>query len=156
MTAYGFNALLAFIAAITLVYCAGDTNALFANPSQAPYVALFLNSTQSRAATVVMVVPIILCFFSALISEVATASRQLWSFARDGGLPFASFLEPVSQQPYFQPLRGMLIICTHRSGILRPLVDPCGQPSVLLSPSLASTSGQSSASMPSSRSSLCL
>lgn len=44
-----------------------------------------------------MVVPIILTFFSALINEVATASRQLWSFARDGGIPFASFLEPVSK-----------------------------------------------------------
>ncbi|KAK0769731.1 hypothetical protein LTR75_018047 [Friedmanniomyces endolithicus] len=26
---------------------------------------------------------------------LATASRQLWSFARDGGLPFSKFLEPV-------------------------------------------------------------
>ena len=95
MTSFAFNALLAFIAAITLIYCAGDTNSLFANPNQAPFVQLFLNSTQSKAATVIMVVPIILCFYSALISEVATASRQLWSFARDGGLPFGDFLEPV-------------------------------------------------------------
>lgn len=40
-------------------------------------------------------VPIILGFMSALISEIATASRQLWSFARDGGLPGGHWLEPV-------------------------------------------------------------
>lgn len=37
----------------------------------------------------------VLCFMSALISEVATASRQLWSFARDGVLPFSELLGPV-------------------------------------------------------------
>jgi amino acid transporter len=102
MTSYAFNGTLAFVAAITLIYCAGDQASLFANPNQAPFVQLFLNSTKSKAATVIMVIPITLCFFSALISEVATASRQLWSFARDGGLPFASFLEPVGSICYPQ------------------------------------------------------
>lgn len=37
----------------------------------------------------------IVCFVSAQISGVAAASRQLWSFARDGGFPGGRFLLPV-------------------------------------------------------------
>ena len=95
MTAYIFNTILAFVIAITMIFCLGDINDVFANPYQAPFMAIFLNSTKSQAGTVILTVPIILCFFSALISEVATASRQLWAFARDGGLPFSAALETV-------------------------------------------------------------
>ncbi len=93
MTAYGVNAIMAFIAAITMIFCIGDVDAVLASPS--PFVAVFLNSTGSKAGTIILIVPIILAFCSALISEVATASRQLWSFARDGGLPGGHYLEPV-------------------------------------------------------------
>ena len=97
MVAYFFNAGLAFIAAVTLIFCAGDLADIQSNPAIPPYIAIFLNSTKSKAGTVIMIVPIILCFVSAMISEVATASRQLWAFARDGGMPFSATLEPVSQ-----------------------------------------------------------
>lgn len=95
MTAYVFNSLLAFIAAVTLIFCAGNLTEIQSDPNQAPFIQIFYNSTGSKAATVIMVVPIILTFMSALISEVATASRQLWSFSRDGGMPFSRHLEPV-------------------------------------------------------------
>lgn len=96
MVAYAFNAGMAFIAGVTLIFCAGNINDILSDPNQQPYIMIFLNSTKSKAGTVIMVVPIILCFMSALISEVATASRQLWAFARDGGMPFSASLEPVS------------------------------------------------------------
>ena len=97
MVAYGFNAALAFIAGVTLIFCAGNISDILSDPNQLPYIMIFLNSTNIKAGTVIMVVPIILCFMSALISEVATASRQLWAFARDGGMPFSAHLEPVSE-----------------------------------------------------------
>ena len=85
---------MAFIAAVTMIFCLGNVDEVLAAPS--PFVEVFLNSTGSKAGTVILIVPIILAFCSALISEVATASRQLWSFARDGGLPGGHILEPVS------------------------------------------------------------
>ena len=39
---------------------------------------------------------VVIVFIAAVISEIATSSRQLWSFARDGGLPFSSWVAKVS------------------------------------------------------------
>ena len=93
--AFVVNAFLAFIMAITLIFCVGDVDAVVAETTLTPFIVIFRNSTGSKAATVVMVVPIILTFWSALISQLATASRQLWAFARDGGVPWAHQLAPV-------------------------------------------------------------
>jgi choline transport protein len=38
---------------------------------------------------------VVIVFASAVISEIATSTRQLWSFARDGGLPFSSWIAKV-------------------------------------------------------------
>ncbi|KAK5127758.1 hypothetical protein LTR85_004874 [Meristemomyces frigidus] len=95
MTAFGTNAVLAFIMAVTLVFCVGDVDAVTAETSLTPFVVIFYNSTKSKAGTVVMVMPVILTFWSALVSQLATASRQLWAFARDGGIPWAPYLAPV-------------------------------------------------------------
>jgi Amino acid permease len=38
---------------------------------------------------------LILLTIGGCINNVASASRQLWSFARDGGLPFSKFLAHV-------------------------------------------------------------
>lgn len=97
MTAFGTNAALAFIMAVTLIFCVGDVDAVTAETSLTPFVVIFYNSTKSKAGTVVMVLPVILTFWSALVSQMATASRQLWAFARDGGIPWASHLAPVSR-----------------------------------------------------------
>ncbi|KAK1045587.1 hypothetical protein LTR74_018108 [Friedmanniomyces endolithicus] len=93
--AFVIHAVLAFIMAITLIFCVGDVDAVVAETTLTPFVVIFRNATGSKAATVVMVTPIILTFWSALISQLATASRQLWAFARDGGVPWAHQLAPV-------------------------------------------------------------
>ena len=94
-TAFGTNAILAFIMAITLIFCVGDVNQVIAETSLTPFVVIFYNSTKSRAGTVIMVLPVIITFWAALVSQLATASRQLWAFARDGGVPWAHSLAPV-------------------------------------------------------------
>lgn len=38
---------------------------------------------------------VIIALICAVIAEIATASRQIWSFARDNGLPFSPFLAKV-------------------------------------------------------------
>lgn len=80
---------------MTVIFCAGDLNEVLANGTQAPFVTIFYNSTRSRAGTVIMLLPIMLCFMSSQISETATACRQIWAFARDNGLPFSEKLKQV-------------------------------------------------------------
>ncbi|KAK5693881.1 hypothetical protein LTR17_024947 [Elasticomyces elasticus] len=110
--AFVVNAILAFIMAITLIFCAGDIDAVLAETSLTPFVVVFRNATGSKAATVVMVTPIILTFWSALISQLATASRQLWAFARDGGVPWAHQLAPV----YITVLHDAHLVARHIAG----------------------------------------
>ena len=95
MIAFGTNSILAFIMAVTLIFCVGDVDQVTAETSLTPFVVIFYNSTKSKAGTVVMVMPVILTFWAALVSQLATASRQLWAFARDGGIPWAHLLAPV-------------------------------------------------------------
>jgi len=99
MMALAVNATLALLVVVTLVFTVGDVGELLATTTVQPFVAIFLNSTGNKAATVAMVAPFILCFFTALVGEVATGSRQVWSFARVGGLPFADGLKSVSSSP---------------------------------------------------------
>ena len=55
---------------------------------------MFYNATKSLAATNVMTAIMIINLTASAIAVLATASRQLWAFARNKGLPFSKFLAP--------------------------------------------------------------
>lgn len=91
------NALLGFVMAITLIFTLGDVDNLFASVTRQPFIQLFFNATQSYGGTNTMTAIVIILLAACCTSEVATASRQLWSFARDQGLPGSSWLAKVRQ-----------------------------------------------------------
>lgn len=84
------------IMVITICFTLGDTDSILNTKTGYPFIQVFFNATNSYVATNVMTAIIIIVFTSAVISEIATSSRQLWSFARDGGFPFSSFVARVS------------------------------------------------------------
>ena len=92
------NAILAFLMSVTLIFTLGDIDSLLNTPTRQPFIQLFYNATRSYAAVNVMTAIIIVMLSACCVSEVATASRQLWSFARDGGLPGSSWLSVVSRK----------------------------------------------------------
>ena len=110
MMALATNATLALLVVVTLAFTVGDVGELLATATVQPFVAIFLNSTGNKAAAVAMVAPFILCLFTALVGEVATGSRQVWSFARVGGLPFADELKSVSSSPR---ISSSFVLTTH-------------------------------------------
>jgi choline transport protein len=60
-------------------------------PSADPFIQVFATGTQSVAgATIMTAILIVLAVFCG-ITNIATASRQLFAFARDQGVPFARF-----------------------------------------------------------------
>lgn len=77
-------------------FCLGDASEIVQTPTGYPFIQIFYNSTKSYSATNVMVTILIVTLTSSTISEVATGSRQLWSFARDKGVPFHGMLSHVS------------------------------------------------------------
>lgn len=146
ITAFGTNAILAFVMAVTLIFCIGDIDKVLAETSITPFVVIFYNSTQSKAGTVVMVLPVIITFWAALVSQLATASRQLWAFARDGGVPWSPYLAPVRicdaptlccQKADHEAIRFMIsTYLAERSGCLSS--SPASYLSSTLAPSSAS------------------
>jgi len=80
-----FNAIMLLIMGVTFVFTMGDATEILDSPIGVPFIQVFLNATGSYAATNIMTVIIAITLISACFSEVATVSRQIWSFARDKG-----------------------------------------------------------------------
>ncbi|KAL8875393.1 MAG: hypothetical protein Q9205_003305 [Flavoplaca limonia] len=89
------NAVLGYICVFTLCFTMTDIPKLLDSSTGFPFLQLFYDVTGSNAATGVMAAIIIITLIMAVVSEVATASRQIWAFSRDDGLPFSRYLRRV-------------------------------------------------------------
>ncbi|KAF7516286.1 hypothetical protein PCG10_002344 [Penicillium crustosum] len=96
MTSVAVNGVLGFTMLVTLCFTLGEVDAILDTPTRFPFIQIFYNTTGSLAATNAMTAVLVVTLTASTITEVATASRQLWSFARDEGLPFSSFFAYVS------------------------------------------------------------
>ncbi|KAK3679102.1 hypothetical protein LTR37_021443 [Vermiconidia calcicola] len=105
---FTFNALLGFIIAITLVFTLGKVEEVLASLTGYPFIQVFYNTTKSYTGTNLMTLIVILTLTSSAIAEVATASRQLWSFARDRGIPGYRWVAHISPG-YNIPLNAVLV-----------------------------------------------
>jgi choline transport protein len=81
------NGALGFGMLLAVLYCAGDLEAAAASPTGYPFIEIFIQATNSIGGATAMTAVIITIAFSATIGTVAAASRQLWAFARDRGVP---------------------------------------------------------------------
>ncbi|RMX82637.1 hypothetical protein D0869_05903 [Hortaea werneckii] len=102
------NACLGLLVILTLAFCSGNIDEVLQTRTGEPFVQIFYSATGSKAASSVMVAIVIILLISCCFSEVATASCQLWSFARDNGLPASSWLERV-QPGWNIPLRAVVV-----------------------------------------------
>ncbi|KAG2027116.1 hypothetical protein GB937_000854 [Aspergillus fischeri] len=96
MSAVAVNGVLGFVMIVTLCFTLGDVDSILSTPTGFPFIQIFYNTTNSYAATNTMTAVLVITLTASTITEVATASRQLWSFARDQGLPFSSFFAYVT------------------------------------------------------------
>jgi Amino acid permease len=90
------NSILGLAMVITICYTAGDINEIRKTATGYPFIQIFYNATQSLAGTTIMTIIVILTILASAIAVTATASRQIWSFARDNGVPFSSRVSRVS------------------------------------------------------------
>ena len=79
------NAIMLLVVGITFIFCLGDLDSVLNSPTGQPMIQVFYNATQSVAGTSVMAAVVIIVLMSACVGQVATSSRQMWSFARDQG-----------------------------------------------------------------------
>lgn len=85
---------------VTFAFCIGDIDKVMQTKTGFAFIQVFYNSTGSVPAATGMTTVIIIMQFCAAISNVATTSRQVYSFARDKGLSFSSTLARVSIQDH--------------------------------------------------------
>jgi amino acid transporter len=90
------NVTLVFIVIVTICFTLGDAESVLASPTGYPFIQVFYNATQSYAGTNAMTAIVVVMLSACAVSEVAAASRQIWSFARDAGLPGHSWLSKIS------------------------------------------------------------
>lgn len=84
---------------IALLFSIGDIDAALATPTGWPFIEIFYNATNSKAGTTAMTSVLIVLIICATFGYVAAASRQMWAFARDRGVPFHSYLAKVRYFP---------------------------------------------------------
>lgn len=91
------NGVLGFSMLIAVLFCIGDIEGIIETPTGYPFIAIFVQATQSVGGSTGMATVIVILGICATIAFVASASRMTWSFARDHGLPFWYYLSKVSQ-----------------------------------------------------------
>lgn len=108
MLGFIVNALLGFFVLVTVIFTLGDIETILATPTGYPFLQIFYNTTKSLTGTNIMAAVIIINLTASSIAVLATASRQLWAFARNKGLPFSSILAPAIL-PHQLPLNALFV-----------------------------------------------
>lgn len=90
-----FNGALGFVMLITFCFALGDIESVLETPTGYPFIQVFYNATGSTAGTTVMTAIILTLATFGGMTNMATASRQLFAFARDDGVPFSKFFSAV-------------------------------------------------------------
>lgn len=92
------NGSLGFGMLIAVIFCMGNPDDALAAQTTIgfPFIEIFLQATGSVGGSTGMAAILVALAFSTTIGFLATASRMIWSFARDKGLPFSSTLSKVS------------------------------------------------------------
>ncbi|ERF74073.1 hypothetical protein EPUS_08121 [Endocarpon pusillum Z07020] len=108
------NSVLGLVVVITICYTWGDMDEIRSTRLGFPFLQVFYNTTRSRTGTTIMAMIIVLTILASVLACNATASRQLWSFARDHGVPFSPFFAQVSRRwgiPANAVLTSLVILC---------------------------------------------
>lgn len=90
------NGAMGWVMIVTVCMCLGaDLQGALDSPTGYPYMEIFYDVTRSRGAATAMGSFLIFMAWASCLSCMATASRQLWAFARDGAVPFGPWLSKV-------------------------------------------------------------
>lgn len=76
------NGALGFAMMMVILFCIGNVDDALKTPTGYPFIEIFRNATQSNAGATAMASILIALIIFATFGYVASASRQLWAFAR--------------------------------------------------------------------------
>lgn len=96
---------------IAMLYCIGDVDAALNTPTGYPFIEILTQGTRSIAGGTALSALIFTMFILGTIVNVASASRQLWAFARDNAVPNARAISYVHPKMKI-PLVSIAITCS--------------------------------------------
>ncbi|KAL9134507.1 MAG: hypothetical protein Q9175_004309 [Cornicularia normoerica] len=102
LTTMILNGATGFAMVLAILFCLGDPETVLMSPTGFPFIQVFYDGVKSKAGATVMASIVVALAWCAVIGFLATASRMIWSFARDRGLPFhrsISKVEPRASIP---------------------------------------------------------
>ena len=92
------NGFLAFGMLLVVLFCVGDVEDVVSNaPNGYPFVLIFANAVGSETAATAMSSIVLILELCSAAAGLAAASRMMWSFARDRGLPGSVILSRVGE-----------------------------------------------------------
>lgn len=104
LTSIGINGTLGFAMLIAILFCIGDINTALTSATGFPFIEIFTQATRSTGGATVMVSVVLSLMIFASVASLAAASRVMWAFARDNGIPGSSYLayvEPRTKLPLY-------------------------------------------------------
>lgn len=87
---------------IAVLYCMGDVDAALNTPTGYPFIEIITQGVRSTGGGTALCALIVVMFIFATLGVLASASRQLWAFARDNAVPNArwvSYVHPTLKVP---------------------------------------------------------
>ena len=96
------NGCMGFGMLLAIWFFKGDVDAHLSSPMGYPFLAIFQQGVRSKGGSLALAVVATLAIV-ATVSWVASASRMLWSFARDRSIPGWRYISQVS---YSLPLKA--------------------------------------------------
>lgn len=115
------NGLMGFIMIITFCFCITDLPTLLSLPVAFPFVEVFHSATGSTTGATLMSIVVIVLTMCTCMSGLAAASRQVFAFARDEGLPASATWARITVIGTEIPLNSVLFSLT--IAILMSLVN---------------------------------
>ncbi|KAK5729822.1 hypothetical protein LTR17_011583 [Elasticomyces elasticus] len=94
---------------IAAMFCIGDLESVVSTPTGVPLIAIFQEATGSVRGALALTILITIIALVSLWFLMAQSSRVIFSFARDGGLPFSKTIAKV--HPTLQvPINAILVV----------------------------------------------
>ncbi|KAJ5814483.1 hypothetical protein N7474_006260 [Penicillium riverlandense] len=88
MLSVGINGCLGFGMIIAMMFCTGaDLGGTLGEITGYNFMGIFVEATNSVSGSLIMIAIVIIIYICSLMGLLAAASRQLWSFSRDRGVP---------------------------------------------------------------------
>ncbi|KAM5466591.1 hypothetical protein MauCBS54593_005848 [Microsporum audouinii] len=110
------NGAMGFAMYLVILFCIGDIEKVVHTETKVPFIEIFRNSTQSNTAATVLTSLLITTYIVANFNFMASASRQAWAFARDGGLPFSHIFRKIDRK------RSIPLFSIALTGVLNALL----------------------------------